>query len=279
MILIGLRTRIVRWTNLRTPTSQRDCDSEPPKGRYMAHAYGTGFAGDISNRRYITQSRVNVETLATTNRFSEQNCRGRKCYSCKSVNSFNDYGKFHVSLSDPEANTQLLNSTHLSSQGWASSKALFCEQNKINVDHKHAWHVDPWSAVFHARILVSKSNQDQGQVLNLIPAKLMFWCAFAHDTEKNPQKRLFKGLCKGSSAHRGFYHGSGGRFQFPFPVCFLGHPANHKEANISCKRGGVFLALVSLIFWDFLFLILARIFLYFWAFSLFSSDFWGSVGL
>ena len=98
-----------------------------------------------------------------------------------------------MSLSDPEANTQLLNSTHLSSQGWASSKALFCEQNKINVDHKHAWHVDPWSAVFHARILVLKSNQDQGQVLNLIPAKLMFWCAFAHDTEKIP-KKVVQGL-------------------------------------------------------------------------------------
>ena len=102
-----------------------------------------------------------------------------------------------MSLSDPEANTQLLNSTHLSSQGWASSKALFCEQNKINVDHKHAWHVDPWCAVFHARILVLKSNQDQGQVLNLIPAKLMFWCAFTHDTEKIPKKGCSRACAKG----------------------------------------------------------------------------------
>ena len=106
-------------------------------------------------------------------------------------------GKFHVSLSDPEANTQLLNSTHLSSQGWASSKALFCEQNKINVDHKHAWRVDPWNAVFHVRILVLKSNQDQGQVLSSIPAKLMFWCAFARDTEKIPKKGCSRACAKG----------------------------------------------------------------------------------
>ena len=102
-----------------------------------------------------------------------------------------------MSLSDPEANTQPLNSTHLSSQGWTSSKALFCEQNKINVDHKHAWRVDPWCAVFHARILVLKSNQDQGQVLNLIPAKLMFWRAFTHDTEKIPKKGCSRACAKG----------------------------------------------------------------------------------
>ena len=98
-----------------------------------------------------------------------------------------------MSLSDPEADTQLLKGTHLSSQGGPVQKLISVDKTMINVDHKHAWHVDLWSAVFHARILVLRSNQDQGQALKLIPAKSMFWCAFKYNTKKSP-KKVVQGL-------------------------------------------------------------------------------------